>query len=315
VIGRGEANVATHGLEKVADAIGRHSLGEGGLDTPVPGLLLVRRSAPAEFFPVVYEASLCFVAQGAKEMRLGGETYRYDTSHALLVSVDLPAASRVVEASAGRPYLALRVSLNPAVVREFLAEGMAPLRPAPPERAVGVVPVDPPLLDAVTRLVTLLDAPADIPALAPFVVREITYRLLTGPQGPRLRQVAAVGGPTHRIVRAVQWLTGHFAEPLQVEAVAKRVGMSVSAFHLHFKSLTTLSPLQYQKRLRLQEARRLMMGDGLGAAEAAVRVGYESPSQFGREYLRMFGNSPRRDVAALQAESRPMAESGLPPGP
>jgi AraC-like DNA-binding protein len=137
------------------------------------------------------------------------------------------------------------------------------------------------------------------------VLREITFRLLTGPQGARLRQIAAAGAPAQRIARAIRWLRDHFAEPLSVEALAKRVGLSPSAFHLHFKGVTGTSPLQYQKQLRLQEARRLMLGEGLDAGEAAYRVGYESPSQFGREYRRLFGNSPRRDVAALQAEAQP----------
>lgn len=165
---------------------------------------------------------------------------------------------------------------------------------------MGVTPVEPRLLDAINRLVTLLDAPEEIPALAPLVLREITYRILAGPQGAKLRQFAAAGAPGHRIARAVRWLTDHYAEPLRVEEMAKRAGMSASAFHLHFKNVTALSPLQYQKRLRLQEARRMMLGEGLDAAGAAFRVGYESPSQFGREYLRMFGAPPGKDVAALR---------------
>ena len=253
----------------------------------------------------MYEASLCVVVQGSKEVRLAGETFRYDSAHSLLVSVDLPVTARVVEASPGRPCLVARVMLNAAVVGQFLADGPPPLRPGPPARALGVTPVEPPLLDAITRLVTLLDAPDDIQALAPLVFREITYRVLAGPQGAKLRQFAAAGAPAHRIARAVQWLTDHYAEPLRVEQLAKRVGMSPSALHLHFKHVTTLSPLQYQKRLRLQEARRMMLGEGLDAAGAAFRVGYESPSQFGREYLRMFGAPPGKNVAALRLEAHP----------
>ena len=156
----------------------------------------------------------------------------------------------------------------------------------------------------------LLDSPRDIGPLAPLVLREITYRVLTGPQGARLRQIAAAGAPAQRIARAIRWLKDHFADPLRVEALARHVGMSPSAFHLHFKGVTALSPLQYQKRLRLQEARRLMLGEGLDAAEAAFRVGYESPSQFSREYRRMFGAPPRRDVAALKVEAQPATSSG-----
>src|SRR5581483_2032484 len=160
-------------------------------------------------------------------------------------------------------------------------------------------------------LTALLDAPRDIDPLSPLVLREITYRVLTGPHGPRLRQVAAAGAPAQRVARAVRWLKDHFAEPLRVETLARRVRMSPSAFHLHFKAVTALSPLQYQKRLRLQAARLLMLGDGLDAAEAAFRVGYESPSQFSREYRRTFGTPPRRDVSALKAASRTTSESGL----
>ena len=297
--------MANDRLASLADAIGRHTPGDGGRTTAVPNLRLARASAPTDFLPVVYEASLCVVVQGSKEVRLAGETFRYDSAHSLLVSVDLPVTARVVEASPGRPCLVARVMLNAAVVGEFLADGPPPLRPGPPARALGVTPVEPPVLDAIARLVTLLDAPEDIPALAPLVLREITYRILAGPQGAKLRQFAAAGAPAHRIARAVQWLTDHYAEPLRVEELAKRVGMSPSALHLHFKHVTTLSPLQYQKRLRLQEARRIMLGEGLDAGGAAFRVGYESSSQFGREYRRMFGIPPGKDVAALRLEALP----------
>ncbi len=166
--------------------------------------------------------------------------------------------------------------------------------------------VEPQLLDAVARFVALLDAPRTIGPLAPLVLQEITYRVLTGPQGPRLRQIAAAGAPAHQIARAVRWLRDHFADELRVESLARQVRMSLSGFHQHFKSVTGLSPLQYQKQLRLHEARRLMLGQGLDAAEAAFRVGYESPSQFSREYRRMFGAPPRQDVTALQADAQPI---------
>jgi AraC-like DNA-binding protein len=171
-----------------------------------------------------------------------------------------------------------------------------------------VSPVEPPRLDPVGRLVALLEAPKDVAALSPLVLREITCRVLTGPQGLRLCQITAAGAPAHRIARAIRWLKDHFAEPLNVEALARRVGMSPSAFHLHFKGVTALSPLLYQKRLRLQEARQLMLGEGLDAAEAAFRVGYESPSQFGREYRRLFGAPPRQDVTAIKLEARPATQ-------
>jgi AraC-like DNA-binding protein len=290
-------------LAKLASAIRRHTTTDGAFDTAVPGLLLFRASVPSDQRADVYEPSLCVVAQGAKEVLLAGETYRYDSAHSLLVSVDLAVASRVVEASPARPCMVVRVSLDSAVVGELLADGTA--EPSgPPARGIAASPVDPLLLDAVTRFVALLDRPRDIGPLAPLVLREITYRVLDGPQGARLRQIASAGAPAHRIARAIRWLNDHFTDPLQVEALAKHVGLSPSAFHLHFKNVTALSPLQYQKRLRLQEARRLMLGEGIDAAEAAFRVGYESRSQFGREYLRMFGASPRRDVDSLKCDAQ-----------
>jgi AraC-like DNA-binding protein len=297
--------VATDDLAKLASAVERRAAVDGGYDTAVPALRLSRFSAPSELVALVYEPSLCVVAQGAKEVLLADETYRLDPAQSLLVSVDLPVAARVVEGSPGRPYLAVRIALDPAVVGELLADGTAAPPLGPPARAIAVTAVGPPLLDAVTRLVTLLGSPRDIVPLAPLVLREITYRVLAGPQGSRLRQIASAGAPAQRIARAIRWLKDHFAGPLRVESLARRVGMSPSAFHLHFKDVTALSPLQYQKRLRLQEARRLMLGEGLDAAQAAFRVGYESPSQFSREYRRTFGAPPRRDVAALQVEAQP----------
>jgi AraC-like DNA-binding protein len=297
-------------LKKLAAVIDRHTPTTGPRETEVPGLLVSRASGPTRLNAVVYVPSLCIVAQGAKEVVVGDEVYRYDPAQSLLVSVDLPVWARVVEASPARPCLMVRVPLDLAAVGEFLADGVTD-PPAAASRGIGVTPVEPPLLDAVSRLVALLDSPRDIGPLSPLVLREITYRVLTGPQGPRLRQIAAAGAPAQRIARAIRWLRDHYTDPLLVESLAKRVGMSPSAFHLHFKGVTGWSPLQYQKRLRLQEARRLMLGAGLDAGEAAFRVGYESQSQFTREYRRMFGAPPRQDVVAIKGDAQPASYPGV----
>jgi AraC-like DNA-binding protein len=290
-------------LEQLAFSLERQTSADDVYSTAVPALRLSRFSAPSDLAALVYEPSLCVVAQGAKEVLLADETYRLEPAQSLLVSVDLPVTARVVEASPRRPYLAVRITLDAAVVGELLADGATAPPLGPPARAIVVTPAEPSLLGAVGRLVALLDFPQDVEPLAPLVLREITYRVLTGPQGARLRQIVSAGAPAQRIARALRRLKDHFADPLRIESLAKHVGMSPSAFHLHFKSVTAMSPLQYQKRLRLHEARRLMLGEGLDAAEAAFRVGYESPSQFSREYRRMFGAPPRQDVVALKVES------------
>lgn len=286
-------------LAELASAVGRQTPSDGGHNTTIPALTLSRYSSPSDLVAVVYEPSLCVVVQGAKEVVLGDEKFRLDPARYLLVSVELPASARVVEASLRRPYLAVRIALDVAVVGELLAELMAAPPLGPPTRGLAVTAAEVPLLDAVARLLALLDSPQDIVPLAPLALREITYRVLTGAQGLQLRQIVSAGAPAQRIATAMRWLKDHFAEPLRIESLAKRVRMSPSAFHLHFKCVTAMSPLQYQKRLRLQEARRLMLSEGLDAGEAAFRVGYESPSQFSREYRRMFGAPPRQDVAAL----------------
>ncbi len=293
-------------LKDLGAAIDRRTRTDGVHPTDVPELTLYRFSAPTQPTAVLYEPSLCLNAQGSKVVHLADEVYRYDPAQFLLVSVDLPVTGKIIEGSAELPYLALRIGLDAGVVGELVADGAAPDSRGTPDRGLAVSPVEAPLLDAVTRLVDLLERPRDVTALAPLVLREITYRILTGEQGTRLRQITAVGGPAQRIARAIRWLKDHFAEPLSIEALAREVRMSASALHHHFKRVTALSPLQYQKRLRLQEARRLMLGEGLDAASAAFRVGYESPSQFSREYRRLFGAPPKADVASLQQEPVPL---------
>jgi AraC-like DNA-binding protein len=252
----------------------------------------------------VCEPALGVIAQGRKRVMLAGEDYFYDPAHCLLVSVDLPIATQVVSASPESPYLSLAIHLDLAQVAELLIDADVPsLEGALPSRGMAVTAIDPPLLDAVLRLLRLLENPRDAAVLAPLFLREIAYRVLTGEQGPRLRQIVAQGGPANRIAQAIDWLKHNYARPFRIETVARAAHMSPSALHHHFKAVTAMSPLQYQKQLRLEQARRLMLGEGLDAAEAGHRVGYESSSQFSREYRRLFGQPPRRDLISLRMAS------------
>ena len=287
-------------LKNLAKAVQRHIPRDGMQQTSINELTLYRSSSTTEHDAAVYEPALIVMAQGTKEVVLGDMPYRYDPDHYLLVSVDLAVSARVLEATPNRPSLALRIVLDLAVVGELLAEGTVVPSLGEPERGLAVTQIDEHLRDAVARLVELLDTPQHVAFVAPLVLREIMYRILTGPQGARLRQIASVGAPAQRIAQAIRWLKENHAQTLRIEQLAKRIGMSPSALHLHFKNVTTMSPLQYQKQLRLQEARRLMLGEGIDAAQAAYRVGYESPSQFSREYRRLFGAPPRQHVVAIQ---------------
>ncbi|UJR85262.1 AraC family transcriptional regulator [Sandaracinus amylolyticus] len=288
-------------LTELLELIDRFTGGDGEHPTAIDELTFFRQSAPSTAVPVLYQPSLCVIAQGTKRMRLGEEVLDYDPAHFLIVSADVPMMGEVTRASPRAPYLALRIGLDTSMVAELVAASdRREAARTPLARAVAVSPMEPALVDVLTRLVSLLETPDDQPVLAPLALREITYRLLAGPQGPRLRQIAARDGQARRIVRALSWLQENFAAPLRIDALAREVGMSASALHHYFKSVTAMSPLQYQKRLRLHEARRLMVGEGLSATDASFRVGYESPSQFSREYRRLFGAPPQRDIAALR---------------
>jgi AraC-like DNA-binding protein len=269
--------------------------------TAVPGLSLFRRIEPSEPTVGLYEPSVCLVAQGSKRVVLGEEAYVYDARHYLLTSVHLPTLVQVVEASRERPYLGLRLTFDPRQVSQLMADSKLPpprTQASPRGMATGEVTLA--LLSAFQRLVDLLGNEQDIPILAPTLQREIVYRLLVGDQGMRMRQIAAVGSQSHEVARAIEWLKGNFDRPLRVEDLAASAGMSGSTFYHHFRAMTALSPLQYQKRLRLQEARRLMLAEHLDSATAGYRVGYESPSQFSREYSRLFGAPPARDISSLR---------------
>jgi AraC-like DNA-binding protein len=281
----------------LAQNIERWTKEQEGCETAIPELTFFRRNTPTQPDICLVEPSVVLVAQGVKQMFVGGEPYRYDPSRFLITSLDIPAHSQVVQATRNDPCLGLTMKLDLRVMAELIAQhGLVP----PPEQASSkgmvVSTLTPAILKPFERLVELLDEPSAVPVLAPLIQREIHYRLLMGDQATRLWQILAVGSQSHRIARSINWLKVNYASPLRVEELAARVQMSPSTFHQHFRELTTMSPLQYQKWLRLNEARRLMLKNHLDAATAAFQVGYESPSQFSREYNRLFGAPPKRDI-------------------
>lgn len=285
--------------------ISRWTSGKSDCATPIEGLSFFRREAPAAPALCFIEPSLVMVFQGEKQMLVGEDAYPYDSRHFLITTLDLPANSQVLTASAERPCLGLTLRLDLQTVAEMITQGRfkAPsLRNE--DRGIGIGTMTAELLDPLGRLLRLLDEPEAIPIMASLIQREILYRLLTSEQAPRLWQVISAGGPGNRVAEAIDWLKAHFAEDLRIQQLAAHVNMSPSSLHQHFRQLTTMSPLQYQKWLRLNEARKLMISEHLDAAEAAFRVGYESPPQFTREYRRLFGAPPKRDVRALIGESR-----------
>jgi AraC-like DNA-binding protein len=278
--------------------------------TEVPGLTVVRRTAPTPPCSVTYEPSLVLTPQGIKRVEVGGQVLTYGSSHYLLASVALPVVAWVVEASEAAPCLALSLKLQMPVVRELLSrDDLAPV-PSPgrgPAMAVGELTVE--LLDAFCRLMRLLDRPREIDFLHRLIEREIIFRVLQGPEGARLRAVATLGDQSQRTAKAIAWIKDNYAKPLRVEELAEIAGMGVSTLHHHFRALTAMSPLQYQKQIRLQEARVRMSLYGLDAGSAAVQVGYESASQFTREYKRLFGQTPLRDSRALRSTVAPAPQS------
>lgn len=291
--------------EELADRI-RRSVPRDGTIEAQPGVNLYRVSAPTAPLYGFSCSAFCVIAQGSKQVMLGEQRFRYDPAHYLISTVGLPTISQIDVASAQKPYLGFRMVLDPAVVTSVMVEsGLVEPQSEAGVKAIDVSRLEESLLDAVLRLVRLLERPNEYRVLGPLVVREIVYRLLTGAQGNRLRHLATFGGQGHRMVRAVDRLRENFAKPLRIEDLARELGMSISGFHAHFKTVTAMSPLQFQKHIRLQEARRLMLSEHLDAAEAGYRVGYDDASHFSREYKRHFGEPPMRDVERLRAVAQP----------
>ena len=288
--------------QELAGLIRRHAQIPHGSVSAIEDLYLTRYEEDVRGMPALAQPALCILAQGSKTLFLGDERYTYDPLHYMVVSVTLPLSGVKLDASPEHPSLGLRMDLDPAEISQLIAESGPMLVPNRPSgRGLYVERTDAALLDALLRLIRLLDTPRDIAMLAPLFRREILYRLLRGPQGYRLYEIALANSQTHRVCQAITWLNQNYQRPLRIEDLAREVNLSTSTLHHRFKAVTSMSPLQYQKQLRLQEARRLMLNDGLEAAVAAYRVGYESPSQFSREYSRLYGAPPIRDVARLRA--------------
>lgn len=295
----------------LAERIARWTGTLNRLDTEIQGLTLHRFDAPTEPTSYTLAPSVCLIGQGRKRVFLGEQAYVYDAHHFLINSVDLPLVAQIIEASRDRPYLGLTLELDvKAIARLMLDRSLsAPRAPQPDRLGIAVSGVSPALLDAFERLIDLMDQPEDIPALAPLIRQEIYYRLLVSEQATRLRQIASVESHSFQIAQAIDWLKCNFDKTLRVEDLAAKAGMSSSSFHHHFRSTTAMSPIQYQKRLRLNQARQLMLTEHIDAAAAAFQVGYESPSQFSREYSRLFGAPPMRDMRKLQAVPVEQAQS------
>lgn len=271
--------------------------------TEVPGLSLFRKTEISGPLTGMYQPSVCLIAQGAKRVILGNETYEYDANHYLFSGLHLPVVAQVIEASRENPYLGLRLTFDYSDMAHLMADSqLPPPRTQKTARGMATGELTVPLLNAFQRLVDLLDHKHDIPILSPVIQREIFYRLLVGEQGAILRQLSVAGTQSQHVARAILWLKVNFSQPLRVEELAEMANMATSTFHHHFRSMTALSPLQYQKQLRLQEARRLMLSEHLDAASAAFQVGYESPSQFSREYSRLYGAPPARDIMTLRQQ-------------
>jgi AraC-like DNA-binding protein len=287
-------------MQELAAILARHAI-DNVTPTPVPGLTLYRfNGRQSTGMPLIYTPMVCVMAQGEKHVALGDRIFRYSANDYLISSLDLPVTGTILHSSEKNPYLSFSLAIEPVALSEMVLNLPPAPMPIDPACALAIGQVDSPLQDACLRLVRLLDEPAMIGTLAPLITREIFYRLLRGQHGSMLRQSFADGGRTAQISSAIRWIRGHFDEPFSSETLADTVHMSVPSLNRHFRAVTAMSPLQYQKHVRLQEARRLLIAEGQDAATAAFNVGYASPSQFSREYVRAFGAPPRADAERLR---------------
>lgn len=287
--------------EELASLISRFIGENNHLNTQIPGLRLSRWTQPTPPTSYTLNSSLCLIAQGKKHVLLGDDSFIYDDNHFLISSVDVPITANIMEASEDKPYLGVLMDLDLQEISQLISDSeisFSVYKEA--DKSIAVGNLSETLEDAFIRLLKLLDEPASIKVLAPVIKREIFFRLLTTEQGKRLYQLVSSGSHSHQISKAIDWLKHNFVKPLSVSELASYTGMSKSAFYTHFRSMTSMTPLQFQKRLRLSEARRLMLTENLDATATTFKVGYESPSQFSREYSRLFGAPPAKDIKALK---------------
>jgi len=290
-------------LSELIQVIDRNTSHEGVNETSINSLFFIRESHITDPKYRVYKPSLCIVVSGVKELLLGNERFKYGPRNYLVASVDLPVTGQVIEATPNAPYLALKIEFNPSQILEILTDTEFPTNSkVNAKRAIFVNELEGSILDAVIRLVRLLDSAEDIPILAPIFTKEILYRVVRGQNGSILQQIAIEGSTTNRISEVIEQIKANFYKSLRIEELAEIANMSVSSLHRHFKDVTAMSPLQFQKHLRLQEARLLLLSESSDAADVAFRVGYESPSQFSREYSRLFGFPPKEDLKRMRAK-------------
>lgn len=291
----------TISAEKLIKKIEKWTQNTNHFNTDIPGLSLNHWISPTPLTSYTHTASICLIAQGKKRVLLGEDSFIYDANHFLISSVDLPIIANIIEANEDKPYLGLLLQLDLQEISQLITEGELVFNQSKEaQKGIAVGKLSEPLLDAFVRLIALLDNPESIKILAPMIKREIFYRLLTTEQGARLNQFVTAGSHSHQISKAIDWLKCNFIKPLSVGELSTNTGMSKSAFYTHFRAMTSMTPLQFQKKLRLSEARRLMLTENLDAITTTFRVGYESPSQFSREYSRLFGAPPSKDIKTLK---------------